>query len=71
MLENLALFVSAFCSLYGAALLYDATTSLDTSAGPRLLGGAVALAVGLITATLVLKSKLHWRRVQKQYRGRT
>jgi hypothetical protein len=69
MLENLALCGSALCILCGTALLYNSTSSLDTSAAFRLLGGSFVLAAGLITATLVLRSKLHWRRIRKQYRG--
>lgn len=71
MLENLGLFISALSTLYGSALLYDATTSSDISAGFRLLGGAIALAAGLITAAPVLRSKLQWRRIQKQNRPRS
>jgi hypothetical protein len=71
MLENLALAVSALCTFYGAARLYYATNSPDSSGTIRLLGGAAALVAGLITATLVLRSKIHWRRIQKQNRERT
>jgi hypothetical protein len=71
MLENLGLFAAALCTLFGADLLYDAASAHDQGAAFRLLGGAVALVAGLVTVVLVIRSKLYWRRIRKQYRDRT
>jgi hypothetical protein len=71
MLENFGLGAAALAIFAGAALLYDAASTPDTNAFFRLLGAAVALAAGLITAALVLRSKLHWRRIQKQNRAQS
>lgn len=71
MLENFGLSVAAFVTLAGAALLYNASSAHDASAAFQLLGAAVVLTAGLITAGLVLRSKLHWWRIQKQNRQRT
>ena len=68
MLENVELFAAALAILAGAALLYDASTTRDVGASYRLFVAAVALAGGLITGALVTRSKLHWRRIQKQNR---
>jgi hypothetical protein len=71
MLENLGLSVAALFILGGGTLLFDITPARDSSAIFRMLGGAVALAAGLITAALVLRIKFHWWRIQKQNRQRT
>ena len=68
MLENLGLAIATLCTMYGAALLYDAASAYDESSAFRLFGGAVALAGGIITIVLITRSKLHWRRIQKQNR---
>jgi hypothetical protein len=71
MLENFALGVAALAIFAGAALLHDAASTPDTNAFFLLLGAAVVLAAGLITAALVLRSKLHWRRIHKQNRAQS
>lgn len=65
MLENFGLAAAAIVTLAGGALLYNAASTSDTNAPLLLLGAAVALAAGLITAALLLKSKLHGWRVQR------
>jgi hypothetical protein len=68
MLENLALAVSLLSMFLGSALLYDAAGAKDANAIFRLLAGAAILTAGLVTAALVVRSKLHWRQIQKQNR---
>jgi len=70
MLENFGLVISFLSILSGSALLYDAATSADANAIFRLLGGAAVLTAGIVTAALVVRSKLHWRQIQKQNRPR-
>jgi len=64
--ENFGLSAAAIVILAGAALLYDAASTSDANAPLLLLGAAVALAAGLITTILLLNSKLHWWRIQRQ-----
>ena len=70
MFKMLGLAVATLCTIYGAALLYDAASTHYENSAFRLFGGAAALAAGIITAVLVAKSELHWRRIQKQNRQR-
>jgi len=68
MLENFGLAIAILAIFSGSALLYDAATAGDATALIRLLAGAALLTAGLVTAALVVRSKLHWRQVQKQNR---
>jgi len=68
MLENLGLAIAILSIFSGSALLYDAATAADVTALFRLLAGAALLTAGLVTAALVVRSKLHWRQFQKQNR---
>lgn len=68
MLENLGLILAAICILCGVFLIQDGVAG-TTDANPfKLLGGAVILSIGLITASLVAKHKLEWSRTLKKYR---
>jgi hypothetical protein len=67
MLGNLGLAVAIICALSGAFLLYNGTTTSDMN---QVLGGAALLSVGLLTAFLVVKSKLEWARTLNRYRER-
>jgi len=68
MLENLGLAIAILAVFSGSALLYDAAAAGDATALVRLLAGAALLTAGLVTAALVVRSKLHWRQIQKQNR---
>jgi hypothetical protein len=68
MLENFGLAISALSMLSGSALVYDAASAPDANAILRLLAGAALLTTGLVTTPLVVRSKLHWRQIQKQNR---
>ena len=65
MLENFGIAVAAISSLSGVFLLYNGITSSDIN---QLLGGAALLSGGLVTAFLVVKSKLEWARTLQRYR---
>ena len=66
MLENFGLIVAALLALSGAALLISGlSTAPKTDAVLNLVGGAAALAGGVILAVLILRSKLYWRRIHK------
>jgi hypothetical protein len=54
-------------ALSGVFLLYNGITSSDMN---QVLGGAALLSGGLVTAFLVVKSKLEWARTLKRYRER-
>jgi len=72
MLENLGLSIAILLAMFGAALLFSGIcVASGQNAVLSLFGGAVALATGLITSVLFLRSKLHWRRIQKQNHDRT
>lgn len=71
MLENFGLSAAALFILGGAFLLLDATSTPDASAPFRLLAGAAVVAAGVIAAALTIRSKLYWRRIQKQNHDRT
>jgi uncharacterized paraquat-inducible protein A len=67
MLENFGLAVAALLVISGAAFLISGiTTSPNADATVSLFGGAAAFAAGVILAVLTARSKLHWRRIQKQ-----
>jgi hypothetical protein len=66
MLENFGLVVAALFVLSGSGLLYDGAA--DTNAAFRLLGGATLLAAGLVAGALVLRSKLYWKRIEREDR---
>ena len=68
MLENLGLAIAILAIFSGSALLYDAATAGDATALFRLLAAAALLTAGLVTTALVVRSKLHWRQIQKQNR---
>ena len=65
MLGNLDIAVATICTISGALLLYNGIALSDMN---QLLGGAALLSVGLVTAFLVVKSKLQWARTLKRYR---
>ena len=67
-MENIGLTAAALAIVAGAALLYRAASTHDADATFLLLGAAAALAAGTITCVLALKSKLFWRRIQRQNR---
>jgi hypothetical protein len=67
MLENFGIAVAAISALSGVFLLYNGITSSDMN---QVLGGAALLSGGLVTAFLVVKSKLEWARTLKRYRER-
>lgn len=69
MLENLGLSAAVLLTLVGAFVLLDATSTPDASSPFRLLAGAATLAAGAISAAHSIRSKLHWRRIQKQNRN--
>lgn len=72
MLENLGLVSASLVAMLGAVLLFSGTSSaLNENAALSLIGGAAALAGGIIAVVLILKSKLHSRRIERHYRGRT
>lgn len=57
MLEGFAVGVSLVCTLSGGFLIRDSLSATDSSQF-NLLGGAVLLAIGLIAAWSVAKTKL-------------
>ena len=65
MLENLGIAAASICMLSGAFLVYNGIALSDMS---QVLGSAALLSVGLITAFLVVKSKLEWWRTLKRHR---
>jgi len=67
MLGNLGIAAASICILSGAFLLYNGIAQSDMN---QVLGGSALLSVGLVTAFLVVKSKLEWARTLKRYRER-
>jgi len=53
--KNLGFAVAVICTLSGVPILYNGTTTSDMN---QILGGATLLAVALVTAFLVVKSKM-------------
>jgi len=68
MLENLGFVFAAICILAGLFLLSDTGSGPDANSGARLLGGAALLNAGMITVWIAAKSKLAWRRAEKEMR---
>ena len=72
MLENLGLAVAVLLTISGAAfLIIGITAAPNADATLGLFGGAAALAAGVILAVLTARSKLHWRRIEKENRPRS
>jgi uncharacterized membrane protein HdeD (DUF308 family) len=67
MLANLGIAIAAISAVCGVLLLYNGITSSDMN---QVLCGAVLLSVGLVTAFVVVKSKLEWARKLKRDRER-
>jgi len=67
MLGNLGIAAASICIPAGVFLLYNGISQSDMN---QVLGGAALLSVGLVTAFLVVKSKLEWARTLKRYRER-
>ena len=65
MLENLGIAAASICMLSGAFLVYNGIALSDMS---QVVGGAALLSVGLVTAFLVVKSKLEWWRTLRRHR---
>jgi Na+/alanine symporter len=53
--KNLGFAVAVICTLSGVSILYSGMTTSDMS---QVLGGATLLSVALVTAFLVVKSKM-------------
>jgi hypothetical protein len=66
MLGPLRLFTGIVCLLLGAGLVYDAVWGPDLSQAPILMGGAVLLALGLISIYFFLKDRIELRKYFKQ-----
>jgi len=66
MLGNLGITVAAICNLTGAFLLCSGIAVGHESG----VGWCGAVSGGLVTAFLVVKSKLEWARTLKRYRER-
>ena len=67
MLGNLGIAAASISILSGAFLLYKGFALSDMN---QVLSGAALLSVGLVTAFVVVKSKVEWARNLKRYRGR-
>jgi len=65
MLDKLGLSFAVVFLLLGSILLYDAFSKSDLTQTVRVIGGAVFLALGLVTLSLVAKDWSKWRKHYK------
>ena len=55
MLDKFGVAIASASLLLGAVLLYDAVSVSDLSQTPKVIGGAVFFALGLVTIPLLVK----------------
>ena len=67
-LRSLGIAVALILLLFGAVLVYRATSGLDPAQGMTVIGGAALLSLGVTILGLLLKSQLTWRREYKKHR---
>ncbi len=65
MLDKLGLSFAVVFLLLGSILLYDAVSKSDLTQTARVIGGAVFLALGLVTLSMVAKDWSKWRKHHK------
>jgi len=65
MLDKLGLSFAVVFLLLGSVLLYDAVPKSDLTQTARVIAGAVFLALGLVTLSLVAKDWSKWRKLHK------
>jgi len=65
MLDKLGLSFAVVFLLLGSMLLYDAVSKSDLTQTARVIGGAVFLALGLVTLSMVAKDWSKWRKHHK------
>lgn len=65
MLDKLGLAFALASLLLGAVLLYDAVSVSDLSQTIKVIAGAVFLALGLVTISLLAKDWWVWRKHNK------
>lgn len=68
MLDKLGLGFALASLLLGAVLLYDAVSVSDLSQTIKVIAGAVFLALGLVTISLLAKDWWEWRKREKNPR---
>lgn len=68
MLDKLGVAFALASLLLGAVLLYDAVSVSDLSQTSKVIGGAVFLALGLVTISLLAKDWWEWRKREKNPR---
>jgi len=65
MLDKLGLSFAVVFLLLGSILLYGAVSKSDLTQTARVIGGAVFLALGLVTLSMVAKDWSKWRKHHK------